>query len=190
MGGIRRKACCSICLLQHHHLHSLDLLYTTSISQVLLTIFSPITTGGALRVIQQSPAMSTTATTSKQALDHVLADYEIRLTGTGAAAQGRISPEAVSPLPEVQRDANTPPDWPTDHRRVPPYRPIDHSLDPAERIVYSNGVERAFITTMFFGLRLITVRLVSPACEKKKKRKKKKPQCTRVDMQVEPLFFG
>ncbi|KAK0384829.1 hypothetical protein NLU13_7307 [Sarocladium strictum] len=100
--------------------------------------------------------MSTTATTSKQALDHVLADYEIRLTGTGAAAQGRISPESVSPLPEVQRDANTPPDWPTDHRRVPPYRPIDHSLDPAERIVYSNGVERAFITTMFFGLRLIT----------------------------------
>jgi hypothetical protein len=105
--------------------------------------------------------MATLATTSKQALDHVLADYEIRLTAAGAAEQTPAPRDAVLPLPEIMRDADTPTDWPTDHRRVPPYRPIDYNLDPAERIVYNNGGERAFITVMFFGLRLITV---STAC--------------------------
>ncbi|KAL2203519.1 hypothetical protein CC79DRAFT_1371571 [Sarocladium strictum] len=101
--------------------------------------------------------MATTATTSRQSLGHVLADYEIRLTSSSAADhQTSASGDSVLPLPEIPRNANSPADWPTDHRRVPPYRPINYNLDPTERIVYNNGGERAFITTMFFGLRLIT----------------------------------
>jgi hypothetical protein len=102
--------------------------------------------------------MATTATTSKQSLGHVLADYEIRLTSSDAAEQQPlVLQDSVLPLPDVPRNANSPRDWPTDHRRVPPYRPINYNLDLTERIVYNNGGERAFITTMFFGLRLITV---------------------------------
>lgn len=82
----------------------------------------------------------------------VLQDYELCHSG---------SADAPSPVPVVRVVDDNPPGWDISHRRVPPYRPINRNRDPAETNVYQNGVERAFITTMFAGL---FVNAVRPAC--------------------------
>jgi hypothetical protein len=40
---------------------------------------------------------------------------------------------------------------------VPPYRPVNRDLDRDQIMVYRNNAERAFIHTMFFGIRVVTV---------------------------------
>jgi hypothetical protein len=104
--------------------------------------------------------MSTTTTTTTQirkpkspaSVSPVLQDYELCHSG---------SADAPSPIPVARTVDNNPPGWDTSHRRVPPYRPINRNRDPAETNVYQNGVERAFITTMFAGL---FVNAVRPTC--------------------------
>jgi hypothetical protein len=76
-------------------------------------------------------------------LEGVLSDYTIHLTGYDPTS-GEGS----------QRTANTisnPPNWPTDHRRIPNYRPIDRNRD-AEGRPNAAGFERAFLTIMFSGV--------------------------------------
>ncbi|KAJ3524039.1 hypothetical protein NM208_g12209 [Fusarium decemcellulare] len=95
-------------------------------------------------------SMSTTTTTSTRTLSTVLADYEIHLS------PGPVEPPNAQTTTGLSGLSN-PPGWPTDHRRVPPHRPVNYGLDPLERMVYNNRFEQGFINTMFFGLRIITV---------------------------------
>lgn len=88
--------------------------------------------------------MSTTATT--QEVRHILSDYTIHLTGSNSEA----------PLP--QEESNTissvqnPPNWPTDRRRIPNFRPIDRDRTQEERPNGTSLPEQAFLTIMFTGV--------------------------------------
>lgn len=81
-------------------------------------------------------------------LEGVLSDYTIHLTGYDpATGEGSAT------------NANTisnPPNWPTDHRRIPNYRPIDRNRD-AESRPNGTGFERVFLTIMFSGVAMNAV---------------------------------
>jgi len=84
-------------------------------------------------------------------LQHVLQDYEIRLTGEGNGAP-------VAPV-RLAIQVENPPGWPQNYRRVPPYRPINRNLDWEQRPDGTNPIERAFIFTMLHGVWLNAVRV-------------------------------
>ncbi|KAI0417868.1 hypothetical protein F5X98DRAFT_386696 [Xylaria grammica] len=88
-----------------------------------------------------------------QSLGTVLADYKLHYSTVTHQNVSDASAVEPQPAPSVRN----PPDWPTNHRRVPPYRPINRDLDLSQRIVFQNNVERGFVNTMFFGLRLVTL---------------------------------
>jgi hypothetical protein len=50
-----------------------------------------------------------------------------------------------------------PPNWPNNHRRIPPHRPINRNLDQSQRRVYTSLGERVFLTMMFTGLEVNVV---------------------------------
>ncbi|KAJ5414634.1 hypothetical protein N7509_001261 [Penicillium cosmopolitanum] len=87
--------------------------------------------------------MSTTTTTTTTASTlAVLADYEVHHSG--------------SHQPDQQTEtviSSQPADWPTDHRRVPAYRPVQPNLSYTERPA-GNGhpAEYAFIQIMLHGV--------------------------------------
>ncbi|KAK3899140.1 hypothetical protein C8A05DRAFT_18386 [Staphylotrichum tortipilum] len=99
--------------------------------------------------------MSSTATTTttqsvtSYPLRAVLADYELHISEPRTAS-------AASPGASSQPRVQNPPGWSQDHRSVPPYRPINRDLDRDQIMVYQNNVERTFVTTMFFGIRVVT----------------------------------
>ncbi|EFX03467.1 hypothetical protein CMQ_395 [Grosmannia clavigera kw1407] len=97
--------------------------------------------------------MSVTTTATRTSLRPVLADYETYRSDPQPAIESVESTAMTSPAAHI----NTPPSWPTDHRRVPPYRPVNRELDLSQRMAYNNGIEHAFISTMFFGIRVVTV---------------------------------
>lgn len=94
--------------------------------------------------------------------DHHLRDYDVHLTSDEA-----ITAPASAPAPAVfpatnNRDApraqvSNPPDWPNDHRGMPPYRPINTGLDMSTRPWNGNPVGDAFVVTMFTGVFTIAV---------------------------------
>ncbi|KAL1957493.1 hypothetical protein VTO42DRAFT_5956 [Malbranchea cinnamomea] len=96
--------------------------------------------------------MSVTATTSTITRNRlsILADYEIHRTPE-TEADGEFT---STPQLGEQRSSITehPPDWPTDHHRIPPYRPVNRELDWSQRAVYLNGIEHVFISVMFAGV--------------------------------------
>lgn len=93
----------------------------------------------------RSVRMSRTETTNTTALS-VLADYELHHSGS---SQNTTSPSpSPSPSPPQQQQ---PANWPTNHRRVPPYRPVDRSLSFEERAAGSNVPEFIFIQSMLHG---------------------------------------
>ncbi|KAH7078763.1 hypothetical protein BKA63DRAFT_250644 [Paraphoma chrysanthemicola] len=89
--------------------------------------------------------MSVTTTTNPTLynLRPVLADYDLHHTESLDTSLN------AHPIPAHQ---DTPAEWPTAHRRVPAYRPINTELDQGERRVYLNGIERAFVGVMFTGV--------------------------------------
>ncbi|KAH8767615.1 hypothetical protein BGZ57DRAFT_732354, partial [Hyaloscypha finlandica] len=72
-----------------------------------------------------------------------LEDYKIHLTGDNSSSEQAES---------TPRAATNPPDWPTDHRRVPDYRPVDRNRDVEGRPNGENAFARAFLTIMFTGV--------------------------------------
>lgn len=88
--------------------------------------------------------MSRTETTNTSALS-VLADYELHHSGSEPSPNA--SQNTTSPSPTQQQPAN----WPTNHRRVPPYRPANRSLSFEERAAGSNVPEFIFIQSMLHG---------------------------------------
>jgi hypothetical protein len=80
----------------------------------------------------------------------ILADYEL----THSESHDLSLNSHPNPAP---RSSQNPSDWPTEHRRVPAYRPVNTQLDQSERRVYQNPIERAFIGVMFTGVFLESV---------------------------------
>ncbi|KAL4865538.1 hypothetical protein BDV12DRAFT_148192 [Aspergillus spectabilis] len=86
---------------------------------------------------------TTTTTTLPATTLSILADYELHHSG------------APSPSPNSQNtnpSHSQPPTWPSDHRRVPPYRPINRNLDQAERAAGASVPEYIFIQSMLHGV--------------------------------------
>jgi len=78
----------------------------------------------------------------------ILGDYEVHHSAQHGPASNDIEP----PL-----SVNPRPNWPTHHRRIPAYRPINYHLDQSERPAGSNGIEWAFIGVMLHGVWLNAV---------------------------------
>ncbi|KEZ43315.1 hypothetical protein SAPIO_CDS4760 [Scedosporium apiospermum] len=89
---------------------------------------------------------STTETiTQTRTARTILQDYQLH--HSGAAEPSSSNSNGAGPA----RMSN-PPDWPTNARRIPPYRPVDQNRDHSQIRVYTSGIERAFIITMFTGV--------------------------------------
>ncbi|KAJ6094583.1 hypothetical protein N7467_002096 [Penicillium canescens] len=84
----------------------------------------------------------TTTTTTTQTLS-ILADYEVHHSGN----DNHDEHEHASPITTRQ-----PTDWPTDHRRMPAYRPTNRNLPFEERPGGSNPAEMVFIQVMLNGV--------------------------------------
>ncbi|KAE8139745.1 hypothetical protein BDV38DRAFT_280661 [Aspergillus pseudotamarii] len=84
----------------------------------------------------ESPITSTTVS--------VLTDYELQ----------HSEPQVPAPRSEtpIQASIQQPADWPVDHLRVPPYRPINRNLDWSERSAGSHPAEVAFVQIMLHGV--------------------------------------
>lgn len=91
--------------------------------------------------------MSTTITTTTTETLSVLADYEVHHSDTQPETHER------APITNSQ-----PIDWPSNHRRIPGYRPVQANLSYTERPA-GNGhpAEYAFIQVMLHGVWLNAV---------------------------------
>ncbi|KAI9930235.1 hypothetical protein ASPWEDRAFT_23957 [Aspergillus wentii DTO 134E9] len=87
--------------------------------------------------------MSTTTTTQTNTLS-ILADYELHHSGSD-----NVHESHEPAVPPVQ---SQPANWPSNHRRVPAYRPINRNLEFDERPAGSNPAEFVFIQTMLHGV--------------------------------------
>ena len=94
--------------------------------------------------------MSTTVT--EEQLNGILNDYTIHITGDASLTKSTHH----QGLPATQN----PPQWPTDRRRIPKFRPIDRTRTREERPNGSNAIEMAFLTVMFTGVVLNAVRTI------------------------------
>ncbi|KAK3940756.1 hypothetical protein QBC46DRAFT_449280 [Diplogelasinospora grovesii] len=93
---------------------------------------------------------TTTGTTTQQ---DYLRDYNIRLTGGESIPQLQEQVEqSLRTQPSSQPPIENPLGWDTEHRQVPPYRPVNTELDRDQRPWGSNGVESAFVFTMLHGV--------------------------------------
>ncbi|KAF1962603.1 hypothetical protein CC80DRAFT_570659 [Byssothecium circinans] len=98
-------------------------------------------------------SVTTTANPQTYNLQRVLADYDLHHTPETTPLDTTLN---IHPSPPSASPRN-PPNWPTDERRVPPYRPVNTDLVQSERRVYQNGIERSFVTVMFMGVFLEAV---------------------------------
>ncbi|KAL2782582.1 hypothetical protein BJX66DRAFT_345712 [Aspergillus keveii] len=87
-----------------------------------------------------------TTTITATTLAETLEDYHIRLTGVDDAPPVQVTAR--------QSQAQNPPHWPQNYRRVPPYRPINRHLDPAERPNGASTGEYIFVNVMLNGVRI------------------------------------
>lgn len=92
-------------------------------------------------------SVTTTDNARVTAVRHLLADYELH------HSQPPEGEEQPAPEPNDQRElpSDNPPNWPTEWRRVPSYRPVQNQLDD-QREVYNNEIEHNFIRVMFGGV--------------------------------------
>jgi len=87
---------------------------------------------------------------------HFLTDYELHHSGDPEKPAAAEDPNFRA---DLAASSSNPPSWPTDHRAVPPYRPIDRNLDFEQRPAGANLIESIFIATMLNGVRLNAVSL-------------------------------
>ena len=99
-------------------------------------------------------SVTTTSNPITYASAAVLRDYELTHSNEELDTSLNTHP---APAPSATHESNSPATWPSEHRRVPAYRPINTELDQSERRVYQNPIERAFIGTMFSGVFLQSV---------------------------------
>lgn len=89
--------------------------------------------------------MSVTTTTTTSSMS-ILADYEVHHSGGEPVS----TPANAVSVPQ-------PADWPTDHRRMPAYRPTNRNLDYNERTAGTDNGEFVFIQVMLHGVWLNAV---------------------------------
>ena len=97
-------------------------------------------------------SVTTTANPATYQTQAVLADYDLHHSNSGEPLDTTLNAH-----PSSAPNAQSPGDWPTEHRRVPAYRPVNTELDQNERRVYLNPIERAFVGVMFTGVFLESV---------------------------------
>ncbi|KAL4818453.1 hypothetical protein BDW67DRAFT_183169 [Aspergillus spinulosporus] len=91
--------------------------------------------------------MSSTTTTTTSTLS-LLADYELHhSTPPSASSSSPLQSQSLAPVQQAN-----PATWPTHHRRIPPFRPINRNLDFAERSAGSSVPEYIFIQAMLHGV--------------------------------------
>ena len=100
-------------------------------------------------------SVTTTSNPVTYASAAVLRDYELTHSSSSDSEPLDTSLNNHPPPPHLSQ--SNPAHWPTDHRRVPEYRPVNAQLDQSERRVYQNSIERAFLITMFTGVYLESV---------------------------------
>lgn len=90
-------------------------------------------------------------------LADTLQDYRAQLTGTENEAEpGHPTPTRVQ-VTARRPHTVSPPGWPQNYRRVPPFRPVNRNLDPAERPNGANVGEYVFVNVMLNGVRINSV---------------------------------
>lgn len=98
-------------------------------------------------------SVTTTANPITRNALSVLEDYEVHHSG---------DPNSVAPAPNehpAPTNVQNPPNWPTNHRRVPAYRPANTNLSYEERNAGNNAAEYVFIQGMLHGVWLNAVSL-------------------------------
>lgn len=102
---------------------------------------------------ETTAARTVTATT----IDDTLKDYTLHFSA--ATPRSAISSHAGQQTDATSSSDPNPDYWPTQYRRIPPYRPINRNLDLAERPNGSNRAEWLFVQVMMNGVRLQSVSL-------------------------------
>lgn len=88
-------------------------------------------------------------------IDDTLKDYTLHFS---AATPGSATASQAGQQTDATFSSDLNPDyWPTQYRRIPPYRPINKNLDLAERPNGSNRAEWLFVQVMMNGVRLQSV---------------------------------
>lgn len=97
-------------------------------------------------------SVTTTANPVSATVLQALTDYDLHHSGI---PESPIAPSPPNQQPSVH--AETPENWDTEHRRVPPYRPVDRSLRGPERPDGVNAIETTFIYLMLNGVGVVSV---------------------------------
>jgi hypothetical protein len=105
-------------------------------------------------------SVTTTANPLTYTLQSTLADYDLHHSDTPDSSIDQSL--NAHPTPPTH---GTPSSWPTEHRRIPEYRPVNTELDQSERRVFLSPVEQAFVGVMFTGVYLQSV---SQGCGRKR----------------------
>lgn len=99
-------------------------------------------------------SVTTSTNTISQSVLHLLADYELH------HSEALVEPGIVEGQnPRSEPHSENPEWWPTDHRGVPDYRPINRNLDRELRPAGSFLMETCFIIIMLGG---VAINSVSP----------------------------
>lgn len=96
-------------------------------------------------------SVTTTANPLHYSLETVLTDYHLH------HSEEEELDTSLNTHPAPTTSGQNPSSWPTEHRRVPAYRPVNRELDQSERRVYLSGVEQVFVGVMFTGVFLESV---------------------------------
>lgn len=105
-------------------------------------------------ILWNKMSVTTVANPVTSTVLQALTDYDLHHSGDPERPK---TPESPNTRSGVAGQTENPDDWDTEHRRVPPYRPIDPNLRGPERPGGTNPIETTFISTMFLGVRLVGV---------------------------------
>jgi hypothetical protein len=99
-------------------------------------------------------------------LNLVPSDYDIVSTTSGGSneVEGLANASDERSQYTYEQVPGNPPSWPTEHRRVSPYRPINRHLDTSIRPSGHNAALFVFITTMLGGCHILAVCSIAYPC--------------------------
>lgn len=99
-------------------------------------------------------SVTTSTNTVTGGVLQVLTDYDLHHSGS-PVTPGR--PDSPNHAHTSVASHDNPEGWPTDHRRIPDYRPTNRDLDRSLRPDGVNPIETTFIFTMLRGVQLAAV---------------------------------
>jgi hypothetical protein len=160
---------------------------------------SVLQTGNLL--VSRDKMSTTTITTTKSTrantvvettIGDALKDYTLHLSGATSNPAPPLDTEHDGEQDQHAQPStvSNPSYWPTQHRRIPPYRPANRNLDLSERPNGSNRAELLFVTVMMNGVRLQSVRFVQSFDVQNSFRADKKLQRGSFVPGKRPVAFG